>query len=269
MNELYLDEFRRLVRGGAGTRDVHDAVDRGFAAVHTTLVDDRYVQREVNRVRQHQLSLLPILERLCAPAPTILDFGCGTGGGTVALALSEKLLPTRVVGIDANASAIAAARVRASAYDLDDRNVQFDHLQAGQLLPFDSGTFDLVVMVSVLEFIGSPSERERLLSELMRVVKPGGYLYLSSPRRGLREFHSHRLAGDFRRAPGMPWSSSSKDFRAWLAGWERIPVDALYASIGLGRRRWGRALAGSPWVGRVASVARQWNRVLARRPQVH
>lgn len=269
MKEVHLDEFRRLVRGGAGTRDVHDHAEQGFAVVHTTVVDDRYVQREINRVRQHQQSLLPILERLCAPAPTILDFGCGTGGGTVALAMSEALAASNIVGIDANESAIKAARVRAQAYELDDRRVQFGYLRAGQPLPFASGTFDLVVMISVLEFISAPSDREKLIRELKRVVKPGGYLYVASPRRGLREFHSRRIAGDFRRAPGMPWSSSVKSLRSWVAGWERIPVDALYASIGLSRRRWGRGLARVPMIGRVAGMARQWNRVLARRPSLH
>ena len=45
-------------------------------------------------------------------------------------------------------------------------------------LPFDDGTFDTVILSDVLEHIPNPSH---LLSEVKRIVKDGGYIFLNSP----------------------------------------------------------------------------------------
>ena len=90
MSEPHASEFRRLIREGAGARDIHGPVPQiGFA--ERTLASDAYVAREVARVEAHRMSSCALLEAFTGRAPRILDVGCSTGGGAVAMALSPIL----------------------------------------------------------------------------------------------------------------------------------------------------------------------------------
>jgi len=92
-----------------------------------------------------------------------LDIGCGTG------ALSEAILrdtaPAAVSGVDPSAGFIAYAREQVA-----DVRVAFEVADA-QTLPFVDDHFDAVVSGLALNFIPSP---ERALTEMVRVVRPGG-----------------------------------------------------------------------------------------------
>lgn len=263
MNEPYLTEFKRLIREGAASQDIHDAAGADdFAS--TSAGDDAFVQREVERVEMHQRSLAMPLERAIGQARRVLDFGCGTGGATLALALSE-LGVEEIVGVDANATALRAAEVRAAGYGLAPPRVRFVHVPAGERLPFDDGAFDLVTTVSVLEFITELADRDACVAELRRVVRPGGYLYIATPKRRVREYHSRRLLGDLLRKPGMPWASTRRQVSRWADGWQRISFIPRRLETMPGVRRLPRPVLdrGS----RLAvAVASDWRKILLRRP---
>jgi SAM-dependent methyltransferase len=93
----------------------------------------------------------------------VLDVGCGDG------ALAAALLPggAVVTGIDLDAAMLAAARRRWEGASL--------HLVQGraEALPFAEGTFDRVLAVTLLCFVG---EAERAVAEMARVLRPGGRL---------------------------------------------------------------------------------------------
>lgn len=233
--------LERLVRAGAASQDVHDAGgDDGYATAggHAT---DAFVARELGRVHGHLRRLTPLLERSIARARRILDFGCGTGGTSVALALS-RLQPDEVIGVDANAAALEAARVRAAGHRLSANRVRFVHLPAGDSLPFCPDSFDLVVAVSVVEFITDRARRHDTVKMLRDAVRPGGHLFIATPRPGLRELHSKRLLGDLRHAPGQPWSSLPGELVRWADGWVRValPIRERWFT------RWQRLLVRKP-----------------------
>ncbi|MGH9458945.1 MAG: class I SAM-dependent methyltransferase, partial [Thermoanaerobaculia bacterium] len=96
-----------------------------------------------------------------------LDAGCGGGRNSVAMA---RLGASEVVGIDVGEEGIRNAQERASGLP----NVRF---QVGSLLdlPFADASFDLVWCAGVLMHT---ADEERALDELVRVLRPGGYLYL-------------------------------------------------------------------------------------------
>jgi ubiquinone/menaquinone biosynthesis C-methylase UbiE len=99
------------------------------------------------------------------PGWSYLDVGCGNG--VAALHVAETL-GLRVVGVDVDPSQIALARELAGAR----HDVSFTTASATDL-PFDAGRFDIVATNKLLHHV--PDWR-RALTELQRVVGPGGYL---------------------------------------------------------------------------------------------
>jgi trans-aconitate methyltransferase len=100
---------------------------------------------------------MPVVE-LLAPRPgeRILDLGCGDGALTIKLVQ----IGCALVGVDASAEMVAAAR----ALGLDARVVD------GQSLDF-AGEFDAVFSNAALHWMKEP---ERVLAGVWRALKPGG-----------------------------------------------------------------------------------------------
>lgn len=62
--------------------------------------------------------------------------------------------------------------------DFDVRANDLDLQADGQMMPLKSNIFDTVISIDVLEHVPSP---ERFVSEIFRVLKPGGKVILSTP----------------------------------------------------------------------------------------
>ncbi len=99
-----------------------------------------------------------------------LDLGCGTGELSVELARAGA----RVIGAEVAHSAVA--RARAAHPELDFRLVPL----AGPL-PFADASFTLVWASEVVEHV---ADTARWLSEVRRVLAPGGRLLMTTPSHG-------------------------------------------------------------------------------------
>ena len=97
------------------------------------------------------------------PDARILDAGCGSGR-----MLDELRARGTVMGIDADAGAVAATRRRGHAA----------RRCAIERMPFADASFDLVTCLDVIEH--TPDDR-RTLRELRRVTRPGGTLVVTVP----------------------------------------------------------------------------------------
>ena len=269
LHEPYRSQFATMLRCPEASRDIHDgpqsALDAGPRHVTdaTRSVSDSFIRRELERADMHRRRLIPLLAKV-GRAERILDFGCGSGGTTIALALSESLSASEVIGTDVNAHAVAAARVRAEGCGVASI-AQFRAIEPGPL-PFADGRFDLVVAVSVLEFITNVAERQAAVEELARVVRPGGFVFIASPRPSLREYHTGRWLGDLRRPASSPWSSSARTIRRWLAGWQLLPLSRELASLQQDTAL-ARLLARVSFVHPLFPWATRWNKLLFRRPE--
>jgi len=101
----------------------------------------------------------------------VLDVGCGIG--TTACYLAKRY-GCRVVGVDISEKMIDWSKKRAKIEGVDDR-VKFMVADA-QNLPFEDALFDVVICESVNAFI---EDKQRAVSEYVRVTKPGGYVGLN------------------------------------------------------------------------------------------
>jgi ubiquinone/menaquinone biosynthesis C-methylase UbiE len=103
-----------------------------------------------------------------------LDVGCGNGRHAVPMATRVD----RVVGVDASVELLGLARERLSRAGAADA---FDPvLGDAARLPVRSGAVDLAVYVATLHHLPSRSLRRRSLSELGRVLAPGGAALVSA-----------------------------------------------------------------------------------------
>ncbi len=100
------------------------------------------------------------------PKGNCLDIGCGDGTNAKKL----KKSGFAVYGLDISKSAVKKAKIKNIKTKVIDLNLQ--------KLPYKDNFFDLIWMTDVIEHVFWP---DFLLSEINRVIKKGGYLYLTTP----------------------------------------------------------------------------------------
>lgn len=121
----------------------------------------------------------------------VLEFGCNVGGSSVVLAA----LGARLTGVDVDSAILPAARA-----NLDRHGLTGTILLAAPdgRLPLDDGSFDVAVANSVLEYV-DPLLLDRVITELHRVLRPGGRLFIcgTASRLAWRERHSGKAMVNF------------------------------------------------------------------------
>ncbi|MEE8516302.1 MAG: class I SAM-dependent methyltransferase [Alphaproteobacteria bacterium] len=114
-----------------------------------------------------------------------VDVGCGEGRFTRFLASQGADMH----GIDVNDKSLDKARAA-----LDGENVTFQNAR-GEDMPFDDGSLDLVVFSNSFHHIAS-DKMATALGEALRVLKPGGLLYVMEPVAEGNYFEGTRLIND-------------------------------------------------------------------------
>src|SRR5215470_20538 len=116
--------------------------------------------------RRHILSgfVADICRQVTDRRPRILDVGCGTGANLLMLSKYGE-----AEGVDISEDALAFCR---------ERGLDKVKLGAGEKLPYDDGTFDLVTALDVVEHLDDDLAG---LREMHRVLRPGGRVLLFVP----------------------------------------------------------------------------------------
>ncbi len=104
----------------------------------------------------------------------VLEIGCGRGGFACWLA-SRRPGPARLVAADFARSAIAKGIEYAAARGLDQIAWEVADIQA---IAHPEASFDTVISCETVEHVPAP---RRAISELARVLRPGGRLFLTTP----------------------------------------------------------------------------------------
>jgi ubiquinone/menaquinone biosynthesis C-methylase UbiE len=128
---------------------------------------------------------MALLRRYELPgAPRVLDAGCGTGEGSSRLA---ELFPrAQVLGVDIIDAHLDLARSR---YAKLAPRLAFEHQSVFELAAADD-SFDLTVCRHVLHSI---PHADKVIAELARVTRPGGYLHLIPEDYGMLHFQRGAL----------------------------------------------------------------------------
>jgi SAM-dependent methyltransferase len=129
------------------------------------------------------------------PGLRVLDVSSGRGTQAVFYATEYGV---DVTGIDLSEEMVRTARERASATAVSGR-VRFD-LGDSQKLPYRDATFDVAINECA---VGIPDDSQSVLSEMARVVKPGGRVVIheSTWRKPLGESEKRELAERYGTTP--------------------------------------------------------------------
>jgi SAM-dependent methyltransferase len=122
------------------------------------------------------------------PGDVVFDVGCANGAHTLKAAARVK----RVLGMDYDVEQLRVGADTARNRGLE--NVQFFAWDLARPFPFPDATFDAALFLDVIEHL---DERQPVLREIRRVLKPGGRLLVSGPNRGSRWRERLRRAGLF------------------------------------------------------------------------
>ena len=119
-----------------------------------------------------------------APGAMVLDLGSGVGNMVVAC----RKQGLRAFGVEPDRIGLNSSSA-VTALGIASRRLEQPPFAAatGEQLPFADATFDLVVMDQVIEHVANQHE---VLEESLRVLKPGGALYVACPNY-LRFYEPH------------------------------------------------------------------------------
>ncbi len=140
-----------------------DAVTRSYA--RWAPIYDRTFGAATARARRATVRRLNGLN-----ATTILEVGVGTG-----LALPFYDERVRVTGVDFSADMLAKARARVARQGLS--HVAALREMDARALDFSDDSFDAVAAMHMISVVPEP---ERVMAEMVRVLRPGGYLAVTN-----------------------------------------------------------------------------------------
>jgi len=106
------------------------------------------------------------------PGMSLLDAGCG-GGRNLVYFLRNGF---KVYGVDQSATAIVQAKSLATELLNDIESDQF-RVENVDRMSFSNETFDVVVSSAVLHFANDEEHWQAMVSEMWRVLKPGGIFF--------------------------------------------------------------------------------------------
>ena len=116
----------------------------------------------------------------------VLDLGCG--GGQTLFALADRN-PSLALGMDFDLGHLEIAQALSSSFPMKNGRFAF-HQGDGNALPFRDESVDVLICRGVLHYL----QITQALSEMARVLKPGGHIFIHAL--GLGSFVSQALKSD-------------------------------------------------------------------------
>ncbi len=99
---------------------------------------------------------------------SVLDYGCGYGR---TLGVLQKLGFDQLYGVDPSVKMITRAKTELPV-------ASFSTIE-GSKMPYPAYSFSLVLLVAVLTCVPDSNEQRAIISGILRVIAPGGYVHVS------------------------------------------------------------------------------------------
>jgi SAM-dependent methyltransferase len=153
----------------------------------------------------------------------VVDVGCSVGSieALFRQQYPDRTRDTLLEGVDISGEAIR----RAASLDL--ANCHF-RLYDGLTLPHASAQFDLAIAVEVIEHV---EHKARFVSEIMRVLRPGGRLFLTTPNPVCWALRAEQAIERFARWCGRRGMPAKDDFIS-LDELSQLLTDAGFKPVG-------------------------------------
>lgn len=123
------------------------------------------------RIRRERV--VELLDPILRQGMRVLDVGCGTGI-MAPIVLSKK---THYQGVDLSRNMILEAKKRHFGTQTSEASVAFTVADV-EGMPFPDAHYDVLLALGLLEYFEDP---QRVVDEIVRVVKPGGSIIVSVP----------------------------------------------------------------------------------------
>jgi LmbE family N-acetylglucosaminyl deacetylase/SAM-dependent methyltransferase len=187
-------------------RQLQDYYNKSFA----------YTELMRSHTGNYFASYLTLIGNYTQGADRLLEVGCGSGASTHAIASKFPFLDC--TGIDISPEAIEFASRK---YHL--KNLHFEMGDA-KSLDYPDNSFSIVTSFDCLEHI---PDLEAVLHELMRVVKPGGYLIIKGP---------NHMSPLYTLVDIMSFRHRYPFTRFWLDNFPRLAFELSHLALGLAGR---------------------------------
>lgn len=164
------------------------------------------------------------VSEIVRPGDTVLDLGCGPANQ---LSLIARLNPdVHFTGVDLSQEMLTRASDNLAAQGI--RNVELQHGDITKLSSFDACSVDAIISTVVLHHLPNEDSLFSCFSEVSRVLKPGGGLYLADfghlkTEAAIRYF-AHRyedIQPVLYTADYLNSLRAAFEFATWRAAWSR------------------------------------------------
>lgn len=160
----------RLTAGAADVASAALAQSRIVAALYDAAPDREWARLDERRI-EFGVTLLALHEFLPAPPARVIDIGSGPGRYAIALARQGYTLSL----LDVSSACLTLAEQEAQR-----AGVAFERVEQGTataLDAFSDASCDAALLLGPLYHLQRESDRERAVSEALRVLRPGGVLF--------------------------------------------------------------------------------------------
>lgn len=156
----------------ADTEKFYDDLIAGHVSRNLWGADSRFDPTAISQKSSVQKYFVETIRPYLNKSMTVMDFGGGTGGFSMAMAP----LVGQVESVDISSNFVEKGRAAVAVSP--HKNINMHHI--GAKLPFADETFDAIVMVDLVHHLDDVDET---MTETMRVLKKGGRLLVFEPNK--------------------------------------------------------------------------------------